>query len=114
MPLKVSIELVGLYGTDRKISEIFIGREEDLKSRGAGRHKYSVSPQLDPWERLATFRHEYSDGAEVCVRKALQALEAYDKKEADKKTSSETPIHQCVLGCGNASDEPDNLCDACK
>lgn len=109
MPLKVTIELVGLYGTDRKISEIFIGREEDLKSRGSGRHKYSVSPQLDPWERLASFRHEYSDGAEVCVRKALQALEAYDKK-----MSSETPVHQCILGCGNSTDEADTLCDSCK
>lgn len=109
MPLKVTIELVGLYGTDRKISEIFVGREEDMKARGRGRHKYSVSPQLDPWEALVTFRHEYSEGAEVCVRKALQALEAYDKK-----LSEETPTNQCILGCGNSVSNPDTLCDTCK
>jgi hypothetical protein len=76
MPLKVTIELVGYYGVDRKIKELYIGRTEDLKDRNGGDHKYSVSPVFHPWETLTEFNHEYSDGAEVCVRKALEALEA--------------------------------------
>jgi hypothetical protein len=76
MPLKVTIELVGYYGVDRKINELYIGRDEDLKDRNGGEHKYTVSPTFHPWETLTEFHHEYSDGAEVCVRKALEALES--------------------------------------
>lgn len=76
MPLKVTIELGGYYGIDRKISEFWIARQEDLKDRSAGEHAYAVSEKLHPWETLTEFSHEYSEGAETCVRKALEAMEA--------------------------------------
>ena len=75
MPLKVTIELAGYYGVDKKISEFYVGRDEDLKSRTSGEHKYSVSTQVWPWEPVVEFDHEYSDGAETCVRRALEAME---------------------------------------
>lgn len=90
MPLKVTIELAGYYGVDRKISEFWIARQEDLKDRNQGEHAYEVSEQLHPWETLTRFNHEYSDGAETCVRKALEAMEA-EKQERNSITLSENP-----------------------
>lgn len=75
MPLKVTIDLVGYYGVDKHISELIIARQEELTDRDNGSHRYAVSEKLHPWETLTEFEHEYSDGAEVCVRKALEALE---------------------------------------
>lgn len=82
MPLKVTIELAGYYGVDKKLSEFWVARQEELKDRHQGEHVYEVSEQLHPWETLTRFSHEYSDGAEVCVRKALESMEA-EKKTRD-------------------------------
>lgn len=90
MPLKVTIELAGYYGVDRKISELWIARQEELKDRNQGEHLYEVSAKLHPWDTLTRFSHEYSDGAEVCVRKALEALEK-EKQERNSITLSEAP-----------------------
>lgn len=90
MPLKVTIELAGYYGVDRKISELWIARQEDLKDRNQGEHVYEVSERIHPWETLTRFSHEYSDGAEVCVRKALEALEA-EKQERNSISVSDKP-----------------------
>lgn len=75
MPLKVTIDLAGYYGVDKNISTFYVGRDEDLKDREGGDHLYSVSSKVWPWEPLVEFVHEYKDGAEVCVRKALEAME---------------------------------------
>ena len=82
MPLKVTIELAGYYGVDRKLSEFWVARQEELKDRSQGEHVYEVSEKIHPWETLTRFSHEYSDGAEVCVRKALEAMEE-EKKTRD-------------------------------
>lgn len=76
MPLKVTVDLVGYQGQSKTLSEFYIGRKEELKNPESGVHEYSVSPHLHPWETYAEFSHEYSDGAQVCVRKALTALES--------------------------------------
>lgn len=75
MPLRVQIDLVGYYGVDKHLSDFYIGREELLKNGKDAIYGYSISPQIHPWEALTTFEHQYSDGANVCVLKALQALE---------------------------------------
>lgn len=75
MPLRVKIDLVGYYGVDRQITEFFIGREEDLKGQ-KDVHRYTVSDVIHPWNTLSEFEHQYSDGAEICAAKALEALQS--------------------------------------
>lgn len=75
MPLRVKIDLVGDYGFDRRITEFFISREDELSSR-ENTHRYTVSNVIYPWNPLADFEHKYSDGAEICVSKALETLQA--------------------------------------
>lgn len=76
MPLKVTVDIVGYQGQSENISEFYIGRKEQLSVDSSGIHGYSVSRQLHPWRTLTEFSHQYSDGAQVCVQKALKALES--------------------------------------
>lgn len=81
MPLKVTIEMAGYYGPEKKIREFYIGRDELMKKGKEADYPYSVSPQVWPWEPLVSFEHNYKDGAEVCVRKALEAMETLPTEE---------------------------------
>jgi hypothetical protein len=67
MPLNVSIAING-----RPLESITIGRIELFKGKNRW-HEYIVQVDGEP-EAYATFSHLYSDGAQTCVRKALDAL----------------------------------------
>lgn len=78
MPLSVEIKLNG-----RQIQTLWIGRLDDFKGEDE-QHEYMCgwgSAELEAWnlarpDLLPRFHHTYSDGAAVCVRKALQAMES--------------------------------------
>lgn len=77
MPLKVTIEL-----NDRTLSTLHIARIS--KSSGRNQHQeyeYSVIKQAsapvsdEEWMSGTPFIHAYGDAVEICVRKAIEALE---------------------------------------
>jgi hypothetical protein len=67
MPLNISIAI-----NDRPLESITIGRIEEFKGRDRW-HEYIVRVEEKP-EDYATFSHRYADGAQECVRRALDAL----------------------------------------
>lgn len=70
MPLNVTIAING-----HTIEELTIGRMEHFK--GADRwHEYIV--KVEGGDQYATFSHLYREGAQVCVRKALEALHRHN------------------------------------
>ena len=67
MPLKIAIAV-----NDQPLESITISRMEDFK--GTNRwHEYMVQVETEP-EGYAFFSHLYSEGAQTCLRKALDAL----------------------------------------
>lgn len=87
MPLSVEVKING-----QLIETVHIGRTEPLAGTNV-EHQYKVTTTEVPWatssgakegfhpdwEAGVRFSHVYSDGALVCVRKALEALE-HDKR----------------------------------
>lgn len=87
MPVHVQI-----YVNDREVSTIHIGREENLRGPDE-EHSYIVTRKeydqtfyegkprsfRPDWTYGEQFTHRYSDGLEVCVRKALERLEQADE-----------------------------------
>lgn len=79
MPLSVEVKING-----QLIETVHIGRTEPLAGTNV-EHQYKVTTNLayseyggyetPDWEAGVRFGHVYSDGALVCVRKALEALE---------------------------------------
>jgi hypothetical protein len=67
VPLNVTIAVNG-----RPLENITIGRLEELKGKDRF-HEYIVRVEGKP-EHYATFMHCYADGAQECVRRALEAL----------------------------------------
>lgn len=79
MPLHVEIRV-----NSALISKIHIGRiEGGTEPDNVNKYIALVGEEplrMDDWlERGVEFQHRYGDGAEVCVRKALQALEVEGK-----------------------------------
>jgi len=81
MPLHVEIRI-----NQELIDTIHIGRMDELKGRDQN-HRYLVTNKTtksmvdwtDP--NAVEFEHNYSDGAHICVSKAL---EAWDKKRREQ------------------------------
>ena len=67
MPLHVDIRV-----NDQHLASLTIGRTEEFKGQHH-EHEYMVVRNQD-FTSMARFTHTYSDGAEVCVERALQAL----------------------------------------
>lgn len=67
MPLHVTISL-----NDDRLHDLMIGRTEEFKTAHT-EHEYMVIRDSD-FSTSATFKHRYSDGALLCVERALQAL----------------------------------------
>lgn len=68
MPLNISIAI-----NDKPLERLTIGRMEPFKGKDRW-HEYMVVVDEEP-EGYATFSHLYSDGAQTCLRKALDALD---------------------------------------
>ncbi len=74
MPLHVDIKI-----NDRLLSQIHIGRiqggtDPDSVNTYVA-HEGEEPKTREEWLQGVRFEHRYGDGAEVCVRKALMALE---------------------------------------
>lgn len=69
MPLHVTIAI-----NDRQIETLTIGRIDEFKGRDRW-HEYTVVVDGDEEEQNAQFTHLYSQGARVCVLRALDALD---------------------------------------
>lgn len=67
MPLHVEIRI-----NDDVLHTLTIGRLEPFKGRDV-EHEYMVVRDQE-FTTVSTFKHLYSDGAELCVERALQAL----------------------------------------
>ena len=73
MPLNVTLAI-----NDQTIQHLRISRMERLRS------KSRVYPYIVQTEGMTVpFTHRYSDGAEECVRRALEALAVERKKEQE-------------------------------
>lgn len=70
MPLHMTVNAVTYDGMESPVCELYIGRMEDLK-KTSGIHTYSISPVFHPWDSRGEFKHEYTDGANICTRKAI-------------------------------------------
>lgn len=69
MPLNVTVAING-----RPIQAITIGRMEDFKGEDYWHTYFVTTTREDGVEEAATFGHLYRNGAEECVRRALEAL----------------------------------------
>lgn len=83
MPLSATVKING-----RPLETVWIARTEPLVGMDE-EHQYVVAlGNLPPWENAAgeglkglpTFRHRYSDGALVCVQKAIARLAEGDDR----------------------------------
>lgn len=74
MPLYADIRI-----NAEKIGEVWIGREEKLRAKNRNYHYQARA--MDG--TTAHFIHNYSDGAEECLRKALNALAEERMKNAN-------------------------------
>ena len=83
MPLSVEVKING-----QLIETVHIGRTEPLAGYDV-EHQYKVTTEAVPvdgyaipdWEAGVRFGHVYSDGALVCVRRALEALENHERTQ---------------------------------
>lgn len=84
MPIHVTIKI-----NDHLLHEVHIGRiagDTNPNSKNVYVAVIGEEPlRLENWkERGVLFNHRYGDGADVCVRKALKALEKQKKGEMSK------------------------------
>lgn len=76
MPLKIEIKLVDNQNNEHEtIKTLFIGRLTSLHNRHGWEevHNYLIDDNLSFANGVA-FKHTYSDGAEACVQRGLEAL----------------------------------------
>ena len=80
MPLHVEIKI-----NERALQTVTIGRMEEFKGEDYW-HTYMVTTTNDRGDvERATFNHLYRNGAEECVRRALEALS--NKREREGRGS---------------------------
>jgi hypothetical protein len=81
MPIHVDIRI-----NDKHIRTVHIGREDDFLGT-EGEHTYritenTINTRADWWDPDSVqFTHTYSDGAEICVAKGLEALYAKQQSQ---------------------------------
>lgn len=71
MPLHIDVR-----ANDFLLDELVISRLDDVLYSNVQVSQYEVLSIAD--DTKATFQHKYSDGPLVCLRKAIEALEAID------------------------------------
>lgn len=75
MPLRIEIKLVDNQNNEQEtIKTLFIGRLTGLKRRDGidEVHRYLIDDSLR-FDGAVEFSHTYSDGAEICVQRGLEA-----------------------------------------